>query len=84
MFAETEIMYVGQPYGILVAKSQYEALDAIKKVKLIYSNGPQKRPLITVQDVLGSNDTTRLFEIMKEPASSSPGNCKIIIKFGCD
>ncbi|OXU29496.1 hypothetical protein TSAR_010099 [Trichomalopsis sarcophagae] len=81
LFAEKEVQYAGQPYGMIVASDRYAAYEAVKKVKLIYENGPRKRPLLTVEEVFASNDKSRIHEITHQDASKPAGkNVKNTIK----
>ncbi|XP_008214986.2 indole-3-acetaldehyde oxidase [Nasonia vitripennis] len=81
LFAEKEVQYAGQPYGMIVASDRYAAYEAVKKVKLIYENGPRKRPLLTVEEVFASNDKSRIYEITHQDATKPAGkNVKNTIK----
>nr|XP_024214404.1 xanthine dehydrogenase-like isoform X2 [Halyomorpha halys] len=59
LFCSGPVKYAGQPVGIIVAKTHDLAIKAAKMVKIEYSN--EKKPLLTVKEVLASGDITRLF-----------------------
>lgn len=58
VFCSGVIKYAGQPVGIIVAKTHDLAIKAAKMVKIGYTN--EKKPLLTVKEVLASGDTSRL------------------------
>lgn len=58
LFADKDILFAGQPVGIIVATSQHLANKAAKKVKVNVSN--VKKPLLTTQEVLDSGDQSRV------------------------
>ncbi|XP_008216630.2 xanthine dehydrogenase [Nasonia vitripennis] len=74
LFADKEVMYAGQPYGMIVAKTQNIAQYAASKVKIVYPNGPRRKPMITVHDVIASNDKTRIMKVVDWPAKQPAGN----------
>ncbi|XP_014224706.2 xanthine dehydrogenase/oxidase-like isoform X1 [Trichogramma pretiosum] len=81
VFAEKEVVYVGQPYGLIVAETQAIALHAASLVKIVYSSGPKRKPILTVRDVLDRNDQTRINRIRQIPAKKPAGdNIKYEIK----
>lgn len=73
LFADGKILYAGQPYGIIAAKSQKIARLAASRVKLVFTPGPRRKPMLTVHDVRASNDKTRISKKYEWPASQSPG-----------
>ena len=68
------MLYAGQPYGIIAAKSQTIAQMAASKVKLIYPKDARRKPMVTIHDVLASDDKTRVVKIVDWPAKAPPGN----------
>jgi xanthine dehydrogenase molybdopterin-binding subunit B len=73
LFADKEITFAGQVYGMIVATSQKMAEYAASKVKIVYSNGPRQKPMITIRDVLASNDKTRVSKEADVPATQPAG-----------
>ncbi|XP_023247177.1 xanthine dehydrogenase-like [Copidosoma floridanum] len=73
LFAEKEIRYAGQPYGMVVADSQNLAQYAASRVKLVYTPGPQRKPIITINDAVASNDKTRISKNVDMPAQAPAG-----------
>ncbi|XP_023246390.1 xanthine dehydrogenase/oxidase-like [Copidosoma floridanum] len=73
LFAELEVLYAGQPYGVIAATSQYKAFDAAQKVKLIYENERVTKPIITIQEVLSTNDQNRIRKFFDNPATKPAG-----------
>ncbi|KAJ8676452.1 hypothetical protein QAD02_012239 [Eretmocerus hayati] len=71
--ADEKIEYAGQMYGIIVATSQSIAQYAASKVKLVYSEGPKQKPIVTIHDSLASNDETRVRKIQHFPAKQPAG-----------
>ncbi|XP_014217161.1 xanthine dehydrogenase-like [Copidosoma floridanum] len=73
LFADNEVQYAGQPYGMIVAESQNIAQYAASKVSLVYKATSKRKPLITVQDVINANDKSRIKKIIELPAKEAPG-----------
>lgn len=73
IFANEEITYAGQAYGMIVAKSRSIAELAASRVKLVYPDGPRRKPMITVHDVIASNDKNRIVKMFEMPAQQPPG-----------
>ncbi|XP_011498418.1 PREDICTED: xanthine dehydrogenase/oxidase-like [Ceratosolen solmsi marchali] len=73
LFADKEIAFAGQIFGMIVATSQKRAEEAASKVKIIYPKGPKPKPLITVHDVIASNDKTRISKQGDIPATQPAG-----------
>jgi xanthine dehydrogenase molybdopterin-binding subunit B len=59
LFADKEITFAGQVYGMIVATSQKKAEYAASKVKIVYPNGPRQKPMITIRDVLASDTNSK-------------------------
>lgn len=62
------MQYAGQPVGVVVAESNDRAQDAAKKVKVKYSGADDSKPMIFIQDVLESNDKSRMLPTVEVPA----------------
>lgn len=60
LFAYDEVMYIGQPLGIVLADSEEAARYAAGKVEVIYKD---LEPIFTIDDALGKNS---LFEVPLE------------------
>ncbi|KAJ8687934.1 hypothetical protein QAD02_023729 [Eretmocerus hayati] len=81
LFADKEVYYAGQPYGIIVAETFDIAQQAASKVKLIYTKGEKPKPLLTATEVITYNDILRMPLLLDWPAEKSPGsNTKYRIK----
>ena len=53
------MLYAGQPVGIILAKTRDIAVTAAKFVKIKYNS--EQKPLLTVQEVLNSEETSRVY-----------------------
>jgi len=60
LFAEKDVLYAGQPVGVMVAETHNLANEAAKLVKINYSESLKRKPVITNQDALVSQDDTRI------------------------
>nr|XP_018909622.1 PREDICTED: xanthine dehydrogenase-like [Bemisia tabaci] len=58
LFAEKEVLFAGQPVGLLIATSQHLANKAAKRVKVHVKD--VKKPLTSTQEVLSSGDKSRI------------------------
>ncbi|XP_028176684.1 xanthine dehydrogenase 1-like [Ostrinia furnacalis] len=52
-----EVKYFGQPAAIIVAEREKTAVKAAELVKVKYKSATNRKPLITIKDVLKSNDS---------------------------
>jgi xanthine dehydrogenase molybdopterin-binding subunit B len=59
LFAEKDILYAGQPVGVIVAETHNLANEAAALVKIKYSESLKKKPVITLKDALDTQDDTR-------------------------
>ncbi|XP_043496073.1 indole-3-acetaldehyde oxidase-like [Polistes fuscatus] len=80
LFAEDKISYAGQPVGIIVATTHTIANEAVKKVKITYTDALKTKPIITIDDALASNDKTRIFQTVNVSAKNKGKNTKHVIK----
>nr|XP_018909624.1 PREDICTED: indole-3-acetaldehyde oxidase-like [Bemisia tabaci] len=78
LFADKDILFAGQPVGIIVATSQHLANKAAKKVKVNVSN--VKKPLLTTQEVLDSGDQLRVKFVDTIERKVKKGSGKYVIK----
>ncbi|XP_018304122.1 xanthine dehydrogenase 1-like [Mycetomoellerius zeteki] len=67
LFAEKDILYAGQPVGVIVAKTHNLANEAAKLVKITYSESV-KRPVISIEDAFKTTDKNRIRESVNIPA----------------
>ncbi|XP_058788820.1 xanthine dehydrogenase/oxidase-like [Phymastichus coffea] len=73
LFADKEITYAGQAYGMIVAKSRTIAHMAASKVSIVYPDGPRRKPMVTVRDVIANNDKMRIKKVVEIPAKQPAG-----------
>lgn len=59
LFAEKDVLYAGQPVGVIVADTHNLANEAAKLVKIKYSESLKRKPIITVEDALATQDNSR-------------------------
>ncbi|KAK2583672.1 hypothetical protein KPH14_009602 [Odynerus spinipes] len=85
LFVNGNILYAGQPVGIVVAETHTLANEAAKKVKLTYGNALKTKPILTIDDALAANDQNRLLQSIHVPAKEKGKNTKHIISgtFSC-
>lgn len=53
LFADGVVEYYGQPIGLIVARTELEAREATKLVKVTYSD--VKKPILTIDDAINEN-----------------------------
>ncbi|XP_012273308.1 xanthine dehydrogenase/oxidase [Orussus abietinus] len=80
VLAEEEILFNGQPLGIIAARTHTLANEAAKKVKIIYSDVMKNKPIITNRDAINSGDKSRILQTANFPAKSRGNNTKHVIK----
>lgn len=73
LFAEKDILYAGQPVGVIVAKTHNLANEAAKLVKITYSESV-KRPVISIEDAFKTTDKNRIRESVNIPAKRKGRN----------
>nr|XP_050853429.1 uncharacterized protein LOC127065310 isoform X1 [Vespula vulgaris] len=85
LFADSTILYAGQPVGIIVATTNTVANEAVKKVKVTYTDALKTKPVLTIDDALATNDKSRLFQTAHNPAKDKGKNTKQVINgsFSC-
>lgn len=74
LFAEKDVIYAGQPVGVIVAETHNLANEAAKLVEIKYSETLKKKPVITIEDALESKDETRFFQSINIPAQKKGRN----------
>ncbi|XP_036145980.1 xanthine dehydrogenase isoform X2 [Monomorium pharaonis] len=80
LFAENNVLYAGQPVGVIVAETYNLANEAAELVKINYSEILRKKPVINIEDALATQDDTRFFESENVPAKTRGQNTKQVIK----
>lgn len=85
LFAEENVMYAGQPVGIVVAETYMLANEAVKKVKITYADALKTKPITSIDDAIASKDQTRLLQTIHVPAQGKGKNTKHVITgtFSC-
>ncbi|KYN05923.1 Aldehyde oxidase 2 [Cyphomyrmex costatus] len=68
LFAEKDVLYAGQPVGVIVAETHKLANEAAKLVEITYKGPPKKEPIITIDDAINANDKTRMRQNAYVPA----------------
>lgn len=61
LFCSGTVKYYHQPIGIIVANDQMLAVQAASKVKVFYT-AAEKKPVLTIQEVLNANAKDRIKE----------------------
>lgn len=68
LFAENDILYAGQPVGVIVAETNNLANEAAKLVEIKYSEPLKRKPVITVEEALATQDDSRIMQGTNVPA----------------
>ncbi|XP_032686991.1 indole-3-acetaldehyde oxidase-like isoform X2 [Odontomachus brunneus] len=80
LFAEKEIMYAGQPVGVIVAHTHDLANEAAKLVEVKYGETSKKKPIISIEDVISAKDEKRLLQTGSRDAKEKGKNTKHVLK----
>ncbi|XP_018394484.1 PREDICTED: xanthine dehydrogenase/oxidase-like [Cyphomyrmex costatus] len=80
LFAEEDVLYAGQPIGVIVAEMHNLANEAAKLVQIKYTESPKTKPIITIEDAINANDKTRIRESVNIPAKRKGTDIKYVIK----
>ncbi|KAL6263815.1 hypothetical protein P5V15_003898 [Pogonomyrmex californicus] len=80
LFAEKDVLYAGQPVGVIAAETHNLANEAAKLVEIKYSETLKKKPVISIEDALATKDDTRFMNSMNIPAKKKGKNVKQTIK----
>ncbi|XP_015433474.1 PREDICTED: indole-3-acetaldehyde oxidase-like [Dufourea novaeangliae] len=85
LFADTRIEYAGQPVGIIVAETHAIANEAAEKVNISYIDVLEENTVMSIEQVLASNDQSRLMQTATLKAQKKGNNVKHVIKgeFSC-
>lgn len=68
LFVEKDILYAGQPVGVIVAATHNLANQAAMLVKVKYSEPLKKKPVLTLEDAIAIQDKTRFIQTIDAPA----------------
>ncbi|XP_018360424.1 PREDICTED: LOW QUALITY PROTEIN: xanthine dehydrogenase-like [Trachymyrmex cornetzi] len=79
LFAEKDVLYAGQPVGVIVAETHSLANEAAKLVQIIYKEPLKTKPVISIEDALNSQDNTRIRESANIPAKRKGTDIKHVI-----
>ncbi|XP_055688260.1 uncharacterized protein LOC129792886 [Lutzomyia longipalpis] len=74
VFCNGRVLYHSQPVGIIVAETLDLAKKAAKIVKITYTLSTQKRPLLSVKDVVESGNEERVFPFETRLEAQNEGN----------
>jgi len=74
LFAEKDVLYAGQPVGVIVAETHNLAIEAAKLVEIKYIETLRRKPVISIEDALATKDDTRLMQGISIPAKKKGGN----------
>ncbi|XP_015171182.1 PREDICTED: xanthine dehydrogenase-like [Polistes dominula] len=80
LFAEDKISFAGQPVGIIIATTHTIANEAVKKVKITFTDALKTKPIVTIDDALASNDKTRFLHRVNKQAKETGKDTKCVIK----
>nr|XP_031846555.1 xanthine dehydrogenase 1-like isoform X1 [Nomia melanderi]XP_031846556.1 xanthine dehydrogenase 1-like isoform X1 [Nomia melanderi]XP_031846557.1 xanthine dehydrogenase 1-like isoform X1 [Nomia melanderi]XP_031846559.1 xanthine dehydrogenase 1-like isoform X1 [Nomia melanderi]XP_031846560.1 xanthine dehydrogenase 1-like isoform X1 [Nomia melanderi] len=80
LFADEKVEFAGQPVGIIVATSQRIANEAAEKVRVSYVDVRQDKAVFSIEQVLASNDDTRIMQTATHAAKSKGNDTKHVIK----
>ncbi|XP_012058303.1 PREDICTED: xanthine dehydrogenase-like [Atta cephalotes] len=79
LFAEKDILYAGQPVGVIVAETHNVANEAAKLIEITYSER-MKNPVISIEDALDVGDETRIRQSIKIPAKRKGNDIEHVLK----
>lgn len=68
LFAEEDVLYAGQPVGVIVAETHSLANEAAKLVEIKYSEPLKRKPVITIEDAIARKDDSRIVQGVNIPA----------------
>lgn len=79
LFAEDYINYTGEPIGMVVAETYYQAVQAAKAVKITYKE--RKKPILSMKQAIevGSFNSERPGDIVKGDAVAAINNAAHVI-----
>jgi len=74
LFAENDILYSGQPVGVIAAETQNLANEAAKLVEIEYSEPNKRKPVLSIEDALAVNDKSRILQTINVSAQKKGEN----------
>lgn len=74
LFAKDDILYAGQPVGVIAAETHNLANEAAKLVEIKYSEPLKRKPVITVEEALATKDDSRIMQGVNIPAKKKGKN----------
>nr|BCT26317.1 aldehyde oxidase [Euura sp. 'Pontania] len=85
LFVDKNVLYAGQPIGVIVATSNAIANEAVKHVKTIYTGAFNTKAIVNIEDVIASKDESRIITSAMIPAQSKGTDVRHVIKgvFSC-
>ncbi|KAG5346431.1 XDH dehydrogenase, partial [Acromyrmex charruanus] len=79
LFAEKDILYAGQPIGVIVAETHNMANEAAKLVEITYSDRI-KNPVISIEDALDVGDETRIRQSVTIPTKRKGNDIEYVLQ----
>ncbi|XP_025155411.1 xanthine dehydrogenase/oxidase isoform X3 [Harpegnathos saltator] len=80
LFAEKDVLYAGQPIGVIVAETHNLANEAAKLVEVKYSDSLKKKPIVSIDDAIAAKDETRFLKNGEKVAKRKGTDIKHVIK----
>ncbi|XP_039304286.1 xanthine dehydrogenase 1 isoform X2 [Solenopsis invicta] len=80
LFAENDVLYAGQPVGVIAAETHNLAHEAAKLVEIKYTESLNRKPVISIEDALATKDESRFMQTISIPAKKKGNNVKQTIK----
>ncbi|XP_011261213.1 xanthine dehydrogenase/oxidase [Camponotus floridanus] len=80
LFAENDILYAGQPVGVIAAETNSLANEAAKLVEIKYSDPLKRKPVLTIKEALATKDDSRVVLGTNFPAKKKGDDIKHVIK----
>ncbi|XP_078042324.1 uncharacterized protein LOC144472818 isoform X2 [Augochlora pura] len=80
LFADEKIEFNGQPVGVVAAISHTIANEAAEKVKVSYVDVKQDKGIYNIEQVITSNDESRLLQTAHYAANTKGNDTKHVVK----
>ncbi|XP_018402593.1 PREDICTED: xanthine dehydrogenase-like [Cyphomyrmex costatus] len=80
LFAEKDVLYAGQPVGVIVAETHNLANKAAKLVQITYKESLKTKPIISIEDAINAHDETRIRQSVNIPAKRKGKNVQKTLK----
>jgi len=68
LFTEKDVLYAGQPVGVIIAETHNLAIEAAKLVEIKYTKTLRRKSVISIKDALATNNDTRFMQRVNVPA----------------